>query len=270
MFGRANTIGAVCFALIFGVYDYNAWGFASGTLPESWIYDLGSWNALSNIALDQVYYYVNGFGAILWLIAWEITWLFTGQFLYWSVAYLLYLYWIIYRVPYLNETEIIWKAGSNDRFMRIIISIGGFYAIFLTIRTVYWWFFDIWWSDTISTYLLLVLFLILVIAPPIMVADDLNEDIDKEIKEVEKLGIGSISNLIDHHFDENTPVDNAKAATAVMYYLYTQELKDRKKISKDFRNNILKAAAAPLISLLIKYLLIFIPAEILAQIWWML
>jgi len=241
-FGVLGIIAVIGFTVLFGLYDFNAWGLASAT--EGWVFDTADPETAS--------FYANGLMAVPFLIVWEVGWLFLSQFLWYSISFVIYVFRVIRKYNYREEPQIVVKLGLSKPLSQLIVATGYGFVPFLLLRFVLQIAFRlvdstyaVWLSDTIATTLTLVFFLLLTILPPLIITNDLKKEIADEMRKAEILGTNAIEDVVEKAKTQGSvPLD--EAISAILFNTYVQQMKDKQKTEGGVQKKMATSAAGPI------------------------
>ncbi len=253
-FGVLGIIAVIGFTLLFGLYDYNGlWVFAEN--GENWTANMAILsNPLDEFYLDNVAFYANGLMSIPFLLVWEFGWLFISQFLWYSIAFVIYIFRIIRKYNYREEPQLVVKLGLSKPLAKLIVATGYGFVPFLLLRFFLQFLigmafegYEIWISDTIATTLTLVLFLLLTILPPLIISSDLKKEVADETRKAEILGITAVEDVVEKAKSQGG-VSITEAVSALLFNTYLQQMKEKQKTDSSLQKKMATSAAGPVAS----------------------
>ena len=245
IFGPISYVAVAAIIIVFGLYDYNAW-WLGDTMEEGWLYDSGGWEYIKLLADDNSItqaWYINEGVAIMWLIMWEMSWIFTAQFLWYAISFLIYLSKII-KYNYRNDARMVDRMKLHKPLTDKIIKVGLGFIPYLTLKFLYQITSVPWTSDLIVNTIMLVLFIFMIVAPPIMIALDLKQEANSALEGQKDKGLFALTDILNRLNDgENVSTD--EAISALLYHGYVTEVQSREMEDKKQKEKQTKSVAGP-------------------------
>jgi len=252
IFGPVSIVVVLLLTIVFVIYDLTGYELTtpikyvlpiipSNTLPEGWISDV-----IKNWSSNQAFY-VNYFQAGLFLVVWEVSWLFNAQFLWFVIGFLWYLGPVVRKHDYREPVEVVIKMGLTKPVLHSIVEVGWGYIPYLVFKFIYQLINikDIWFDDTISTTLVLVFFLVISIVPPMEIANRVKSAHAEAMHHAEVLGTDALENVVKKA--ETTGVPIAEAVTALLLNTYLHEMKQKQGgVAGGVEKKIVTSAAGPI------------------------
>ncbi|TXT58568.1 MAG: membrane protein of unknown function [Promethearchaeota archaeon] len=248
MFGWLGIIMSFLIALPFILYDITGFGTEEGWLND--VYLSGEeWYPGSE---SNPY----GLGSIIWLIVWGIPWLYFGSFVWLSSTFLVYMN-ILKKANWRLGIQRVVREKQYKRLLTLSIATFAPFAPYLAIKLIFQIFYLPWWSDTIGTYLLFGIFIIGVVGAPIIVSKDVKSEKIEVLRKLQDIGSNYFDTAVRKIY-AGEQVDNEtllKATILQLNYKETVAILEKKVLDKYLTRKILIALIAPVLSILIKFVI---------------
>lgn len=255
-----GPIGIIIWLLItapFIIYDIT--GF-SAVNTEGWLNDI----KLSMASLDETWYpgilsYPNGIGfsTLLWLVVWEIPWLYFGAFIWLSLANLVYVNRTLKNSSWREDIDIVVRKNRYKHLLNHLFELYVLLVPYLLLKLIYQLFLDIWWDDTIATFVLFAIFFVGIAISPFLITSDVNSEKLKLLENIESIETKAFDDT-GKDLISGKDVDTKFMIKALIIHLYAEEMTavlTSKSGSKGLVIKIVFALVGPIAGYAIKFVL---------------
>jgi hypothetical protein len=256
IFGSLGLIMSIIFALPFILYDITGFFITE----EGWLIDIVYYAEIGdNSWYPGVAGTENGitFGSILWLIIWIIPWLYFGAFAWLTIALIYYMNKVLKKYEWRDGIHTVIKERQYRKVLKLSIASFAPLIPYLVIKLVFQIFYIPWWSDTVATYFLFGFFFIGVAITPFLVTSDIKGDKKELLEKIQLLGNKYFDGTVQQIY-ENKAVDSNDLMKAMLLRIHNQEIissLQKKVVDKGMSRRIMIAILAPIISLIVKFVL---------------
>ncbi|TXT59967.1 MAG: membrane protein of unknown function [Promethearchaeota archaeon] len=256
IFGSVGLIISIFIAIPFIVYDITGFFITE----EGWLLDIAYYAEQGdNSWYPGVAGTENGisFGSVLWLVIWIIPWLYFGAFAWLTISLIYYMNKVLKKYEWRDGIHTVIKDRQYRKLLKLSIAAFAPLIPYLVIKLIFQIFYIPWWSDTIATYLLFGFFFIGVAITPFLVTSDIKGDKMELLEKIQLLGNKYFDSMVQQIY-ENKSVESSDLMKAMLLRIHNQEIVgslQKKVVDKGMTRKIIIAIIAPVISLIVKFLL---------------